>query len=107
MYGNVCSVCHGDAGQGGVGPELTGVTETFPLCAEQIEWISLGSEQWKQTHGETYGAQDKPVAGAMPAHAETLTPREIAAVAAWERSTYGGVSEQAALDECGIEAEDG
>jgi len=106
VYGNVCSACHGDAGQGGVGPELAGLTETFPLCADQIEWITLGSEEWKRSHGDTYGALDKPVAGGMPSHAKALTPAEIASVAAWERSTYGGVSEEDAIDQCGVVFDD-
>ena len=104
VYGNVCSACHGDAGQGGVGPGLAGVVDTFPSCTDQIEWISLGSEKWSQDHGDTYGALDKPVAGGMPSHAQSLTPGEIALVAAWERSTYGGIDDQIAISQCDIGA---
>lgn len=107
VYGNVCSACHGDAGQGGVGPELSGVVATFPSCADQIEWISLGSENWKRDHGDTYGALDSPVAGGMPGQAGSLTPDEIAMVAAWERSTYGGIGEQDAIDQCKSEPDSG
>lgn len=106
MYANVCSACHGAAGQGGVGPELAAVTETFPLCADQIEWIALGSDEWKRSRGDTYGALDKPVAGGMPGHAKVLTPQEIASVAAWERSTYGGTSEETAIDQCEVLLDD-
>jgi mono/diheme cytochrome c family protein len=102
-YGNTCSACHGDAGQGGVGPDLSGVAATFPSCADQIEWITLGSDRWKEEHGATYGALNAPIAGGMPSHGETLTPNEIATVAAFERSTYGGVDEQDAIEDCGVE----
>jgi mono/diheme cytochrome c family protein len=106
VYGNVCSACHGNSGQGGVGPSLEGVTETFPSCDDQIEWIALGSDNWKRTHGEVYGAPGKLVEGGMPSHAESLTPQEIAAVAAWERATYGGITVEAAIAQCGIEIAD-
>jgi len=102
VYGNVCSACHGNSGQGGVGPSLAGVTETFPSCDDQIEWISLGSDNWKQIYGEVYGAPGNPVEGGMPSHAESLSPQEIAAVAAWERATYGGITVEAAIAQCGI-----
>jgi mono/diheme cytochrome c family protein len=102
VYGNVCSACHGDAGQGGVGPALDNVTATFPSCDDHIEWVSLGSEKWKETYGDTYGANASPVEGAMPGHSETLTNSEIALVAAFERTRYGGVDEETAMDQCNI-----
>lgn len=102
VYGNVCSACHGNAGQGGVGPALENVTATFPSCDDHIEWVSLGSEEWKKVHGDTYGANATPVAGAMPSHAATLTGAEIALVSAFERSRFGGLDEQTAVDQCNI-----
>jgi mono/diheme cytochrome c family protein len=106
VYGNICSACHGSAGQGAVGPSLEAVAETFPTCDDQIEWITLGSDQWAKTYGEKYGALGAAVKGGMPSHANTLTPAEIAAVAAFERSTYGGLDEQTAIEQCGIETSD-
>jgi mono/diheme cytochrome c family protein len=106
VYGNVCSACHGNSGQGGVGPALAGVIETFPSCDDQIEWITLGSDVWKRTYGETYGALGKPVEGGMPSHAESLTDHQIASVAAWERATYGGIAEEVAIDQCDVEIAD-
>ena len=102
VYGNVCSACHGNAGQGGVGPALENVTATFPSCDDHIEWVSLGSEEWKKVRGDTYGANATPVAGAMPSHSATLTNTEIALVAAFERSRFGGLEEQTAVDQCNI-----
>lgn len=106
VYGNVCSACHGNSGQGGVGPALAGVVETFPSCEDQIEWITLGSDVWKRSHGDTYGALGRPVAGGMPSHAESLTEHQIASVAAWERATYGGVTEEDAAEQCDVEIAD-
>lgn len=99
-YGDVCSVCHGASGEGGVGPALETLTETWPLCADQVEWIALGSEGWRAEHGETYGATDKPVAGGMPPHGDQLTVEEIRRVAAFERFAYGGVETETALEQC-------
>jgi mono/diheme cytochrome c family protein len=106
VYGNVCSACHGSSGQGGVGPSLEKVAETFPSCDDQIEWITLGSDNWKRTYGDTYGTPSRPIEGGMPSHAESLTSQQIAAVAAWERSTYGGLNEQEAIDQCNVEIAD-
>ena len=101
-YGNTCSACHGSAGEGGVGPALDTVLETWPSCADHIRWITLGSERWKSEVAATYGATDKPIQGGMPEIGLTLTAQEIAAVAAWERITYGRADEAATLTECGL-----
>jgi mono/diheme cytochrome c family protein len=102
VYGDRCSACHGKRGQGGVGPSLSDVLETWPVCADQQEWIALGSERWKAEHGPTYGADDTPVTKVMPEHATTLTPDEIAAVAAFERIEYGGGDRATELETCGV-----
>ncbi len=102
VYGKTCSVCHGNAGEGAVGPALGAVDETWPDCGDQIRWITLGSEGWRAEVGDTYGATQKPVLGGMLAQGGVLTPAEIAAVAAFERITYGGVDEVVALADCGV-----
>lgn len=102
VYGDRCSSCHGDAGQGGVGPSLANVLTTWPSCDDQMEWIALGSEGWKKTHGPTYGADDTEITKPMPGHADTLSAEEIAAVAAFERIEYGGGDAEAELAACGI-----
>lgn len=104
IYGNVCSACHGNAGGGGIGPGLATVTETWPDCSDHVEWVGLGSDGWKAEHGDTYGATNKPVNGGMPAHADSLTLDQRRAVAAWERSQYGDVSVEVALQDCGLPA---
>jgi mono/diheme cytochrome c family protein len=103
VYGDNCSSCHGDSGGGGVGPSLENVLATWPSCADQIEWITLGSSRWKVVHGTTYGANETPIGGVMPGHDETLSPDEIAAVAAFERVQYGGGDEATELAACGID----
>ncbi len=102
-YGDVCSVCHGARGQGSVGPALENLTETWPLCTDQVEWIALGSEGWRTQHGETYGAPNKPVAGGMPAHADQLTVEEMRRVAAFERAEYSGLEPETALKQCEVD----
>ncbi len=102
IYADLCSVCHGSTGDGGVGPALDGVAVTWPSCRDQIAWIRLGSEGWKSEVGDTYGATGKPVNGGMPAQMGKLLDSEIAAVAAFERVIYGGVEESAALADCGL-----
>jgi mono/diheme cytochrome c family protein len=102
VYAGNCSTCHGNRGQGGVGPSLSGVRDTWPSCADHQEWIALGSEGWKTEHGLVYGANDTPITKVMPGHAQTLKPAEIAAVAAFERVEYGGGDPTLELTACGI-----
>lgn len=102
VYGDVCSVCHGNRGQGGIGPSLDTLVATFPDCRDQIRWVELGSEGWKAEVGETYGAGDTPITGVMPGHADRLTPEQIAAVSAFERSAYAEVDQDEALADCGL-----
>ena len=85
-----------------MGPSLAGVAATWPSCADQIEWIALGSDGWRSLYGDTYGSAEKPVEGGMPAHAARLTEGEMALVAAFERIEYGGEDADDALADCGV-----
>ena len=102
VYADTCSTCHGNRGQGGVGPSLAEVRDTWPSCDDHQQCIALGSEGWKAEHGPTYGADDTPITKVMPGQAETLTPDEIAAVAAFERVEYGGGDPAGELAACGL-----
>ncbi|MBI5157644.1 MAG: cytochrome c [Acidimicrobiia bacterium] len=102
VYATACSVCHGNSGQGVVGPALSQVALTWPDCADQIRWTTLGSDRWRVEVGDTYGATAKPVLGGMLPQEGLLTPHQIAAVTAFTRVTYGGVDGATALDDCGV-----
>ena len=105
VYSDICSTCHLSDGSGGsLAEPLLGVLETFPSCAEQIRWVTLGSTRWQDEVGPTYGATDKVIDRVMPGWGETLSAEEIAQVAAFERIRYGGGDEQAVIADCGIKA---
>ena len=96
-----CAACHGKAGEGGVGPALSTVRETFPDCGEHKKWISLGSVRWKEQVGETYGANASAVKGAMPAFND-LTDRQLGQIAMYERVRFGGADQEAESAACGL-----
>jgi mono/diheme cytochrome c family protein len=93
IYGQ-CASCHGAAGEGGVGPSFQNgeLSKSWPKFADQIRWVSLGSNGWP---GSTYGAQNKPKAGGMPTWSieagGSLTPLQIALVVRYEREVLGGL----------------
>ena len=103
VYGSICSACHGEAGQGGTGPALDSVVETFPSCDDQLQWVTLGSERWRDEIGDAYGAAEKSVVGGMPENGERLTDEEIAAVVVFERVRYGGQDFAEVSTDCGVE----
>ena len=79
-----CSGCHGAGGAGSSSvPALTEVLETWPDYRDQMMWVRLGSTGWSE-FADTYGAQDKPVEGGMPAH-PALDDEELALVVLYER----------------------
>lgn len=84
-----CAACHGTQGEGGAGPPLTGVLETFPSCDDHVRWITLGSQRWVDEVGPSYGTQGKPVGGAMPSHEDTLSETELRQIAMYERVRFG------------------
>lgn len=102
IYGGVCSTCHGGNGEGGVGPNLSRVTITFPECDTHVRWVTLGSERWKAEVGPGYGSGQTPVVGAMPSFGSSLSEEQIRQVAAFERFRYGGASIEEALADCGL-----
>lgn len=106
--GAQCGSCHGANGQGGTGPAMSGgaVLQTWPSCDEQVRWIALGSNGWSTEVGGTYGAQEKPVQGGMPAFDADLSDVEIRAVAAFERIRFGGAPAEETLLACGLLAEE-
>lgn len=69
IYQQQCAVCHGQNGEGVVGPAFAG-NEGLQDIEYVISQILYGG-------------------GAMPAFAEQLTPQQIAAVASYERTSWG------------------
>lgn len=98
-----CAGCHGASGQGsGSFPALTGVLTTFGVCADHMEWVSLGSGGFRAAGRETYGDTQKPVTQGMPGFANSLTPEQLAAVAAFERVRFGGADAAVVGVDCGL-----
>lgn len=101
VYADTCSACHGNRGQGGVGPSLSAVRTVWPSCADHMEWIKLGSQRWQDERGPTYGALERQIDQVMPGFEDNLTDAQIAAVAAFERVEYGGGDPEAEIAACG------
>ncbi|WP_419915971.1 c-type cytochrome [Candidatus Poriferisodalis sp.] len=69
VFSDSCSVCHGSDGSGGVGAALGGVDERLTVRSHlEVVWTGRGS---------------------MPPFGGILTDAEIAAVVAYQRSTFG------------------
>jgi len=105
VYGVSCSGCHGAGGGGGSGPALSGgaVVDTFPRPVDQVSWVALGSTGFQDAGMETYGAQDKAIAGGMPGQSETLDANDLMSVVLDERVEYGGEAFDIATWEDGFE----
>jgi mono/diheme cytochrome c family protein len=95
--GKGCSGCHGAGGAGaGAVPALNLVSEHFVEPADMVTWIALGSAGYQAAGIEEY-APGIPVAGGMPAWADTLTAEELMSVVLHERTVYGGETFDAAV----------
>jgi mono/diheme cytochrome c family protein len=102
VFGRVCASCHGGNGEGGAGPALASVLETFRDCEDHIRWVTSGSERHKDEVGPTFGDTDKEITGIMPSFESVLTATEIAQVAAFERHRFGGADPEVARANCGL-----
>lgn len=102
IFGRVCSSCHGGTGAGASAPALTSVLETFPDCETHRQWVTLGSERWKEEVGPVYGAPGKEITAIMPSFEAILTEEEIQEVASFERFRFGAGEMAAVLTDCGI-----
>jgi mono/diheme cytochrome c family protein len=94
VYARSCASCHGQNGEGGVGPKLSGgeSRKTFPNEADQIAWVETGSATKRgQPYGDPGREGGPKVAntGGMPGFAGQLSPAEIAAVVTHEREALG------------------
>jgi len=91
-----CSGCHGAAGEGGTGRPLNEVLKTFPDVKDHLAWIENGSPAAGTPYGDPKRPGGQRIAGSngftakMPGFKGTLSADEIAAVARYERVTFGG-----------------
>ena len=99
-YGRICSSCHGGTGAGASAPALTSILETFPDCDTHIQWVTLGSERWKEEVGPVYGAPGKEITAIMPSFEAVLTDEEIRQVVSFERMRFGGGEIDDVLADC-------
>ena len=99
-----CNGCHGDSGQGGVGPSFAGgaVLATFPSCADHVQWVQLGSAGWQAQVGPEYGAQGKISQGGMPNFGGSLSDEDLRSVVTFERVRFGGADLNETLVDCGL-----
>jgi mono/diheme cytochrome c family protein len=102
VFGN-CSSCHGGAGEGGSGPQLSDgeVNKTFPHIEDQLRFVYFGSEQYNLAGVSSYGDPNREggahlvgQVGVMPQWGSTvgggLTDAEILAVVCHERYDFNG-----------------
>ncbi len=91
-----CSACHGAAGGGGIGYQLSDgeVLETFPEAIDMIVHVARGSSA---INGEVYGAEradgNQRISGQrgnMPAQLDALSLEELELVIYHERVNLGG-----------------
>lgn len=89
-------------GEGITAPALRdgGVVATFPACADQLRWVSLGSARWKRDVGPSYGAQSKLVAGGMPGFGSRLDEEQLASVVIFTRVRFGGLEAAEVAADC-------
>jgi mono/diheme cytochrome c family protein len=104
VYGRSCATCHGATGQGGAGPSLADVVETFTDCDDHVAWVRRGSAGHLEAVGPTYGDVDHPVRGGMPGFEDSLADEQIRQVAAFQRHRFGGLEATHALAGCGLSA---
>ena len=99
-----CNVCHGNNGEGGVGPTFAGgaVLITFPSCADHVQWVQLGSTGWQAQVGAAYGAQGTLSKGGMPAFGDALGDQDLRSVITFERVRFGGANLEETLADCGL-----
>jgi mono/diheme cytochrome c family protein len=71
-----------------------------------VEWVALGSSGWQTEVGNTYGANDSPVNGGMPAFGGQLDDEQLAQVVLYERVAFGGEDLAEAELGCFAEGED-
>ncbi len=94
LYATNCSGCHGAGGEGGTGRPLDQVLTVFPNPEDHLIWIRDGNAALDP--GRPYGAPavgrkaHTEGYGTMPGFGGALDADQIAAIARYERVTFGG-----------------
>ncbi len=93
VYSTNCAGCHGASGGGaGANPALTGDDATplvFPSPAEQVRWVSLGTNGYRSAGLDTYGEGSPRTVGGrgtMPPWMDSLSAEQLMAVVLYERA---------------------
>ncbi len=99
-----CNGCHGNNGEGGVGPAFTGgeILATFPSCADHVLWVQLGSAGWQAQVGAEYGARNTLSVGGMPNFGDALSDADLRSVVVFERIRFGAAGLDETLIDCGL-----
>lgn len=91
-----CAGCHGPTGGGGSGPAFAdgAVIETFAAWEDQVEWVTVGSQDWPDaTYGDNataVGASGNIMPGFGTEHGGTYSEEEILEVVRYEREVIAG-----------------
>lgn len=99
VYAANCAGCHGAAGAGsGAFPALNDgvLPRDFPDPGDQVRWVLLGSQGYRDEGKTTYSASNKPIKGGMPAF-ESLEPAELLDAIRYEREKLSGEEFDATL----------
>ncbi|MSW21631.1 MAG: c-type cytochrome [Actinobacteria bacterium] len=103
LYGK-CAGCHGAAGGGGAGRQLSNaeVLKTFPAVEDQLRWMLFGTEKYKAAGIAVYGnpnreggAHNTGSYGVMPGWQGELSDAEILAVTCYVRFDLSGADSTA------------
>jgi mono/diheme cytochrome c family protein len=110
LYAVQCAGCHGGAGGGGVGRQLSDgeVLLTFPDWQGHADFVIVGTAAYE---GQIVGDPDRPGGphiggefGIMPAFADVLSTVEILEIVLYERVTHGGADMESTDIESLLEA---
>lgn len=106
IYTKNCSTCHGVGGTGSATvPAFAGgdLLTVFTKWEDQIQWVNVGSADWKSVTGlTTFGDTKKPNVGGMPGFGPLsgggLSCTDIVLVVRYEREHFAGAQPDEKLD---------
>jgi len=89
-YKAQCASCHGQNGEGGVGPAMNTVKTVFPNAQDQIDWVKEKATAASGPYGanNSGNAGKGATVGAMPKFDGTLSEDQIKSVVKYEREKF-------------------